>query len=380
MKRILANTLLLVATGISAQTTISDSIFIGNIYRQYNLYIPAVYNGSVAVPLVFNLHGYGSDNVAQEIYGDFRPIADTANFILVHANGTYDGGSNRYWNCWSLPGNPPDEVQFLNALIDSVTLNYNINQDRIYSTGLSNGAFMSNDLACLLSSRITAVACVAGGFALIHEPYCNPAHPMPVLVIHGTSDLIVPYNGATGVMHVDSLVKYWVDENGCNPVPVQTQVPNTVTTDNCTADHFLYSGGLSGSTVELFRVNNGGHTWPGSFPVITLGNTCLDFKASEEIWRFFSQYSLSSLIGMEEATENISISFYPNPATTSLQIHSDNKIFRAVMVDMMGRIVLDKECGAATMLIDISSLSNGVYSLLFYTENGLGIERVLILR
>jgi polyhydroxybutyrate depolymerase len=74
--------------GSSAQTTIIDSFLNGGIYRSYRIYIPAINDGVQKVPLVFNLHGLGSNAFEQENYGDFRPIADTANFIIVSPNGT----------------------------------------------------------------------------------------------------------------------------------------------------------------------------------------------------------------------------------------------------------------------------------------------------
>ncbi|MBQ19719.1 MAG: hypothetical protein CMD31_03085 [Flavobacteriales bacterium] len=75
---------------ISAQQTINDSIFHNGIYRTYILYVPATYNAANATPLVLNFHGYTSNANAQMYYGDFRAIADTANFILVHPMGTLD--------------------------------------------------------------------------------------------------------------------------------------------------------------------------------------------------------------------------------------------------------------------------------------------------
>src|SRR6185369_13210853 len=118
-----------------------------------------------------------------EIYADFRPIADTANFILVHPNGTYDNNNNRYWNCFTPVGTAPNDLNFLNALIDSVSAQYSIDAKRIYSTGISNGGFMSNDLACFLGNRITAIASVAAGMTTLHYASCNPTHPTPVMEI-----------------------------------------------------------------------------------------------------------------------------------------------------------------------------------------------------
>jgi polyhydroxybutyrate depolymerase len=74
----------------TAQTTVTGTIKSGGLTRDYRLYIPAMYTGSTTVPLVLNLHGYTSNAAEQEFYGNFRPIADTANFLIVHPNGTID--------------------------------------------------------------------------------------------------------------------------------------------------------------------------------------------------------------------------------------------------------------------------------------------------
>ncbi|MDQ2793176.1 MAG: hypothetical protein M3Y12_04095, partial [Bacteroidota bacterium] len=107
MKKILTRFLSLIAllallappAALRAQTTVIRTLQAGGLTREYRLYVPAIYARTTgAVPLLLNLHGYGSNNQEQESYGDFRPIADTANFLVVHPNGTLDGTGNRNWN------------------------------------------------------------------------------------------------------------------------------------------------------------------------------------------------------------------------------------------------------------------------------------------
>ena len=119
MKKILFTCILIFfSEQFFAQSNTSHTIQHNGITREYKIYVPAIYNGSTAVPLVFNLHGYTSNNAEQEYYGNFRPIADTANFIIVHPNGTLDGGGNRYWNAFGNPG--VDDVGFLSLLIVAI--------------------------------------------------------------------------------------------------------------------------------------------------------------------------------------------------------------------------------------------------------------------
>jgi polyhydroxybutyrate depolymerase len=342
MRNILGAAFLLLLVSFAKGQTITGTIMHDGIMRDYRLYVPSVYDGSEAVPLVFNLHGYTSNAFQQEAYGDFRPIADTANFLLVHPNGTQDQSGTTFWNAFGSPTETVDDVSFLSALIDSLNVEYNIDLNRVYSTGMSNGGFMSYRLACELGSRIAAIASVTGAMIDPALLACNPSHPTPAMQIHGTADPTVPYNGATGVLGAVASAEYWVGFNNCNPTPVETAVPDIDMTDLCTADHFVYSDGDAGSSVEFYRVNGGAHTWPGTNPFFaTLGVTNQDFSASVEIWRFFSQYRLNELVGVLDLTdEEISFTIFPNPSDGDFQVRFQHQGNRTIELrDALGQSV-----------------------------------------
>lgn len=331
---------LLVAGSLSAQNTISGTIQSGGLTREYRLYVPAAYTGNTSVPLVFNLHGYGSNNIEQEFYGNFRPIADTANFLIVHPNGTIDGQGKRFWNTF-LGNSTVDDVGFIRDLLDTLQAAYNIDPNRVFSTGMSNGGFMSYSLACELNNRIAAIASVTGTMIQSKLNACNPQRPVPVMEIHGTADNVVPYNGQplSTFVAIPTLVDAWVDFNHCNPTPTFTQVPNINTTDGCTAEHYLYNGGNHGSTVEHYKIIGGGHTWPGT--IFIAGVTNQDFSASAEIWRFFRQYQLDQLIKTktpESAAANWSA--FPNPAQNHIILQSADQrpVQRIRIFDALGRL------------------------------------------
>ncbi|MEL6972721.1 MAG: PHB depolymerase family esterase, partial [Bacteroidota bacterium] len=143
------------------QQIINSSIQFDDLERTYLLYVPPSYTGDESVPLVLNFHGYTSNSGEQFFYSDFRAVADLNNFLVVHPQGTQDSEGNTHWNVgWG--GSTVDDVGFTAALIDSLAAEYNINPERIYSTGMSNGGFMSYQLACELSDRIAAIASVTG--------------------------------------------------------------------------------------------------------------------------------------------------------------------------------------------------------------------------
>ena len=368
--RIKIISLLLFSTLISAkcvfaQTTIQSSIISGGITREYRLYIPAMYNSSVPVPLVLNLHGYGSNNIEQEAYGDFRPIADTANFIIVHPNGTFDASSNRFWNTFG--GSTIDDIGFLSALIDTISANYNIDENSIYSTGMSNGGFMSYDLACWLNGRIAAIASVTGTMVWPHKNSCSPFRPTPIMQIHGTADATVPYNGSMGFVPIDTLVRFWVQYNDCSFTPDITPVSDNDNTDGCTAERHLFNDGEMGSTVELYKIDDGGHSWPGASFNIDVTN--MDFSASIEIWRFFRKYKLNELTSIEDHKfKAFAWSVYPNPCEDILNIETENSRLpkHITIYDMIGKklpLLYNTGMKNNTLQINTKEWSRGVYLL-----------------
>ena len=276
-----------------AQQTINASITHGGLQREYTLYIPASYSAGTEVPLVFNFHGYTSNAFQQMWYGDFRTISDTEGFIIVHPEGTLDNSGISHWNV-GLGGSTVDDIGFTSALIDSISAEYSVNLSRVYSTGMSNGGFMSYQLACELSDRIAAIASVTGSMNTGWFNSCNPNHPMPVMEIHGTLDPTVSYNASSFTESIPNILDYWTNFNNCNSTPIITNVPDINTTDGCTAEHQIWENGTNGSTVEHYKIIDGEHSWPGAlFPN---GTTNYDIDASEKIWEFFSKYDINGLI------------------------------------------------------------------------------------
>lgn len=359
------------AIQMKSQTTIVDSIFCGGIYRTYRLYKPALYTGITARPLVFNLHGYTSNALAQQQYSYFEPIADTANFLMVYPQGTKDGSNQPYWNS-GISTSGVNDIQFLNNLIDSLSAQYTINANRIYACGLSNGGFMSQSLACELSNRITAIASVAGSMYLTqYGTNCHVTRPVPLMQIAGTADGTVPYAGNSVMEPIDTVVRFWVKKNNCNPVPAYSNVPNTNTSDGCTAEHYVYGSGNSGSNVELYKVIGGGHSWPGS--PFTIGITNQDFSASKEIWRFFNKYNLTMLTGINEMEMfKNKWTVYPNPANDVLKIDSQEQIDVIELTDVFGK---SQKVECINNMVSIAHLSEGVY-FISLSQNGREVGRM----
>jgi len=352
--------LFFVLVSVHGQTTINGSFVHDGITRTYSFYVPASYVPGQPVPLVLNLHGTGTDGAYQEQHRDFRPIADTADFIVVHPDGTIEPNLNqRFWNYGSIMGSTVDDVGFLEALIDTISAEYTINPHRIYSVGMSNGSFMSYYLACQ-SDRFAAVGGVTGSMSVDMYDACDPVRPTPTIHIHGTDDPVNPYTGTSTMKAIEDVTHFWVNQNSCDTTPIIMPVADTDTTDDAAAERYLYSGGTDGHTVELFKVSGGGHTWPGYYIFTLLGHTCMDFSASKEIWRFFSQYELSNITSAANYTA-VEVRIYPNPVQGDVYIQTENRtVTEVIIMDMQGRIV-EKQAKENIQHIDLSHLEAGNY-------------------
>lgn len=376
MIRFLFFTLVLTFTimGVSAQKI--DGSFIHNgVNRTYFYYISANYQPNNAVPLIINLHGHTSNNEQQELYTNFKPIADTAGFIMVYPQGTNSVYSQQpFWNC-NIYLETADDIGFLNALIDTISAHHAIDVSRIYCTGMSNGGFMSYFMP-LYSDRFAAIASVTGSMAKAENGV--PPTPIPVMEIHGTADAAVPYNGDITMRPIEEVVNKWVQWNQCDPTPVVTQVPDVNTTDNAQAEHYLYQNGINGNTVEFYKIINGGHTWPGSpIPLITNGNTCMDFNASKEIWRFFSQYSRPDLLGTK-TVKSFHLAVFPNPSTDKIILQTEINDYQIEIIDLNGKVVRSQSHLNQTEQIDVSNLQEGIYVLKAFNSKNSVEQKIVI--
>jgi len=364
---------LFILTGFSIFSqgiTISDSIKSNNIFRRYRLYVPNSYTGQ-AVPLVFNLHGYTSNASQQQLYSNFMPIADTAKFLMVLPEGTTLSGQ-QYWNAGF--GTGVDDVLLMSDLIDSLDLTYNIDLSSVYSCGMSNGGIMSYYLACNLPNRFAAIASVTGD--MLNTWFsCVPNRPFPIMEIHGTADATVPYNGDATFAHIDSVVKKWRKFNNCNPTPITTNVPDINSTDGATAINYRYAGGTNGAEVELYKVNNGAHTWPGAFPI---GTTCQDFNASVEIWRFFRKYKMNQFASsLKETGFDAVVELFPNPSSHELYVRLfGTKITSYSIVDLYGKTISFENVNFEDQVkIETSPLPEGIYFIKISCDNKLSFIR-----
>jgi len=382
MKRLLTILIFALTSWVTAtgQALVIDSIYHQNQYRYYGAYLPAAYNGTTPWPVVLTLHGGGGNALSTVGFTQMNNVADTANFIVVYPQGTKVGTNCCSWAAGV--GSPADtlginDILFFNNLIDTLIAQFNIDTSRIYSTGLSQGGFMSQRLACQLSNRIAGVAALCSNLDSLQMISCNPSQPISVMLINGTSDLLVPYNGATFINNgwpltyfsTDTLINFWALKNGCGIIPFSQNLPETDLTDNSTITKFEYSNCNCGVQTILYRVNGGGHTWPGVeslFYEQIAGETNEDIHASAEIWNFFKKHSLNCLTNdTEEIKYAQTIAVFPNPTENSLNIRNNtSKKITLTLTDITGHKLSTTEIMGNTIIsLDLLNYQTGIYLL-----------------
>jgi polyhydroxybutyrate depolymerase len=281
-----------------------------NLERTYIIHFPDTYVNSMKVPLVIALHGRGGEGSSMILVtkGGFSKLSDRNGFIVVYpdgiAKGWNDGRIDEEANDRALKENI-DDVGFLSALIDRMIKDYNVDPQRVYVTGISNGAIMSYRLACELSGKIAAIAPVDGNipFMLLHE--CFPSSPVSVLAINNVDDPLVPFEGGEimghfkrvklgKVLSVNESISFWVRYNSCSDIPLIDQEPDRDPEDGTRVLRKEFTKGRRGTEVILYKIDGGGHTWPGGLqylPAWLIGKTSRDIDACTVIWNFFSRHS-----------------------------------------------------------------------------------------
>lgn len=270
--------------------------------RSYLIYVPHSYNPDRPTPLILVFHGGLGNAERMPLLTGMNELAEEKSFIVVYPNGTgRDFLINRFtWNaglcCGIAQHNDVDDVGFTKAIIDQVSNQFRIDANRIYATGISNGAMMTYRLACDLSDRISAIAPVAG--TLMTER-CNPARPIPVIHFHGLADQNAPFQGGVGARSVAGVPHRSVPDtidwlrqyHQCQGQGRDTRI------GDANIEQFSCR---RGGPVVLVTIDGGGHTWPGGQRSDRRGRneySSRSISASREMWRFFD-----SLGGAPHAT------------------------------------------------------------------------------
>jgi len=277
--------------------------------REFLLQTPVNARARGPMPVLMLFHGGGGKAAGFARYTGFQALCNQVGFI-----GIYPQGVNKHWYDARYRRAVPaprgvDDPAFVHRLIDWVLRTQQADARRIYAMGMSNGGMFVQELGLLMADRLAAIA---GACAQLPVPLAagfSPDAPLSVLMMNGTDDPIVPYQGgevgmrrrwgrdkgkkkATGrVIATERNVRLWVAHNGLRFQPVITDLPNSAPGDGCRVQSRQWSGGASEAVVELYRIDGGGHTLPGRaryLPEKVIGRVCRDIDSTDVIWRFLS--------------------------------------------------------------------------------------------
>ena len=270
-----------------------ETMVSNDLVRHYHVHIPATYDTSRSFPLLIALHGRLGTGKKMIKQTDFNRIADRERFIVVYPEGFKRGWADGR-GITHADNQGVDDVAFIDRLIKVLQEKFSVDHTRIYVAGHSNGGFMAQRMAIERSHKFAAVAVVAASLSEWLASRFTPSRPMPVSFINGTDDPVTPYEGGrqpggARVLSVEDTVKTWAHFNGCNKSPEVQEIHGI--NGATLVSVFTYVSCQNHSQVKLYKIEGGGHVWPGESEDLSssgVGKLSAEIDASEKIWKFFS--------------------------------------------------------------------------------------------
>ncbi|HEX6818626.1 MAG TPA: PHB depolymerase family esterase [Ktedonobacterales bacterium] len=285
--------------GCQARTTprrgasVSLSMAVGSLTRDYRLHVPQSYRSNAPTPLVLAFHGHGTSAAPFERITRLSQMADKRDFLVVYPQGLVGPDGLVGWNTDRAQDPSADDVGFVSALVTHLEATLCVDTRRIYATGFSNGGGLVEMLACQLSDRLAAFAPVAGDY-MAQPGGCHPSRAVSLLEIHGTADPIIPYEGSPvlGYPDIGAWLQDWATRDGCTADPTTSSTGPGVIVER-------WSACRNASTIQHDRLLDIGHGWPGgtaqailptpsATPQPTPEAGAKTFDADTAIWQFFA--------------------------------------------------------------------------------------------
>ena len=293
------------------QKSLNQSVNGGVVARDYWLYTPKNLPENPALVVV--MHGYSGDALAIMSYSGMNEVADTHGFIVAYPQGTLDSEENAFFNVgyefhqdYSV-----DDVGFIEAIVADLVAKHSVDAAKVFATGMSNGGDMSYLLACRSSKIFRAVAPVAGSMMQAMVEECSPDRLLPIMAISGTDDPVTLFagdlqnNGGWGAYIGQEATKdFWIAKHGLVDTSTvelhDAHKPILIGNSKVQLQRYWLSQGKA--EVWFYRVDNGGHDWPGArfdswwqptryLALYAMGfGKNMDIDSSEEIWKFFSHW------------------------------------------------------------------------------------------
>jgi polyhydroxybutyrate depolymerase len=327
----------------------SEKITVDDKERTFIVHLPKGYDAKQHYALVILLHTRDQDASDMEQLTRFDELADRDSLIAVYPNSTgrgwnlgvtqeepspspmgrrgghhggwggggggypgggYPGGGGGYpGGGGGYPGGgqsggrenhatPADDNAFIDQMLEKLSSEYSVDSTRVYAAGLSDGGFMAFRLGCTMADRFAGIAAI--GAAMPKHLTCLPSHPLTVVMMNGTSDPIVHYNGghvgSYSVLSAEDSSKYWAKLNGCPSKPQHQKMPPREKAGMKT-EVDTYDDCQKSAQVVLYSIDGGGNTWPGGEQYLVekvIGKTSSDVNANEVMWSFFAHSQIAS--------------------------------------------------------------------------------------
>ena len=275
-----------------AERDFEETVVSNDLVRRYHVNLPSNYEASNSLPLLIALHGRLGTGKKMIKQTDFNRIAVRGGFIVVYPEGFKRGWADGR-GITHADKQGVDDVAFIDKLVKVLQGKFSIDHTRIYIAGYSNGGFMAQRLAIERSHQFAAIAVVAATLSESLASRFSPSRPIPILFIHGTADPFTPYEGGrqpggAKVLSVEDAVKMWAHFNGCNESPEVQEIHGL--NKGPLVSVFTYGSRNNHSQVKLYRIEGGGHVWPGEPEALSssgAGKLSAGIDASEEILKFF---------------------------------------------------------------------------------------------
>jgi polyhydroxybutyrate depolymerase len=276
------------------------TLVVDGVSRTYSVYMPESYRATVPAPILLVFHGAGSNSEAMAGLTGLDKVADRAGFLVV-----YPQGLDYRWHSGLDTGGGAaakvDDLGFVHALLTRLESDYAVDRQRVYATGFSNGAFFTQRLACAMTEAFAAVASVSGQMSQALSKVCKPTRPISVLLVHGTADPIVPYDGDSvpgsrgTLLSVAATADFWKHADACPRGGDSVKLHDASPDDGTHVRREEHAGCAAGTEVTLYTVKHGGHTWPDGpqyDQVSVIGKVSHALDASATIWEFLARHSL----------------------------------------------------------------------------------------
>lgn len=280
--------LLLLTSQVFAQSSLEE--------RGYGIYVPTTYDEDEPMPFLIALHGFGDTWENFSKASGLIQGAENFGYIAVFPNGYL-----RQWNDGSQGDHYEDDVAILLELIEVMSGYYNIDSERIYLVGFSNGGTMVYRAACEAPHVFAGIAAIGGTMRKAQD--CEEEAALPVLIIHGTGDTTVPFDGGNGRYSIPETTNFWTDLNACDTSEIPEYDPERFR--NHVAAYY-YEQCDNANQVVMYVIENYPHTWPGATAYIRNQMPDTRVNAVLIIWAFFERTyeAKSALLETEEVVES----------------------------------------------------------------------------